>query len=171
VTLSDALVERYSRQILLPEVGGRGQERLCAARAVVVGGGPAAAYAASLLAAAGAVVAIADGAPGTLAIALDGRTAVVARVHPNGAVVVTPAGRPCAHCLPDATWGAPVGAAPASDAARDQIVGAVVAGEALRVILGLATHGRAQTVDLGAGTFAARPLPGGPGCAACAETS
>jgi hypothetical protein len=51
--LTDAQVERYSRQILLPEVGGRGQERLLAARVVLAGAGTAAEAAATLLARAG----------------------------------------------------------------------------------------------------------------------
>lgn len=37
--LSDAQIERWSRQILVPEVGGRGQARLCAARVEIVGRG------------------------------------------------------------------------------------------------------------------------------------
>jgi len=40
--LTDAQIERYGRQIILPEVGGRGQERLLAARVAVAGAGPAA---------------------------------------------------------------------------------------------------------------------------------
>jgi ThiF family len=51
--LSDAQIERYSRQILLPEVGGRGQERLLAARVALAGTGDAAAVAATLLGRAG----------------------------------------------------------------------------------------------------------------------
>ena len=47
--LTDAQVERYSRQILLPEVGGRGQERLLAARVLLAGTGPAAEAAAVLV--------------------------------------------------------------------------------------------------------------------------
>jgi hypothetical protein len=35
--LDDAAIERFSRQILLPEVGGRGQERLFATQATVRG--------------------------------------------------------------------------------------------------------------------------------------
>ena len=35
--LTDAQIERYSRQIIVPRVGGRGQERICAARVVVAG--------------------------------------------------------------------------------------------------------------------------------------
>ena len=35
--LTDAQVERYSRQIVLPEIGARGQERLLAARVALAG--------------------------------------------------------------------------------------------------------------------------------------
>ena len=51
--LTDAQIERYGRQIILPEVGGRGQERLLAARVAVAGAGPAAVVAVTLLGRAG----------------------------------------------------------------------------------------------------------------------
>jgi adenylyltransferase/sulfurtransferase len=51
--LTDAQIERYSRQIILPEVGARGQERLLAARVAVTGAGIAAAATVTLLGRAG----------------------------------------------------------------------------------------------------------------------
>lgn len=53
MTLSDAQVERYSRQIILPEVGARGQARLLGMRVTLAGAGEAAALAATLLGRAG----------------------------------------------------------------------------------------------------------------------
>src|SRR5262247_2672965 len=37
--LSDLQIERYSRQIILPQVGGKGQEKLLRARVLVNGSG------------------------------------------------------------------------------------------------------------------------------------
>ena len=53
VTLSDERIERYSRQILLPRVGGRGQERLLAATVELGGSAEAVAACATWLAGAG----------------------------------------------------------------------------------------------------------------------
>jgi hypothetical protein len=51
--LDDEQIERYSRQLILPEVGPGGQERLAAARIAVIGAGVAAERAVAYLAAAG----------------------------------------------------------------------------------------------------------------------
>ena len=51
--LDERQIERYSRQIILPEIGGRGQERLLASVVVLAGGGDLLATAARYLAGAG----------------------------------------------------------------------------------------------------------------------
>lgn len=51
--LSDHQIERYARQIVVPEIGGRGQERLLSATVAIHGGGDAASVCATYLAGAG----------------------------------------------------------------------------------------------------------------------
>ena len=50
---TDEQIRRYSRQIILPEVGGKGQKRLLASRVLVVGAGGLGSSAIAYLAAAG----------------------------------------------------------------------------------------------------------------------
>lgn len=51
--LSDAQIDRYCRQIVLPEIGGGGQERLLASSVAILGQGDAVVVCASYLAGAG----------------------------------------------------------------------------------------------------------------------
>lgn len=67
--LSDEQIERYSRQIILPQVGGKGQERLLRARVLVQASGPLHTAAVHYLAAAGV---------GTLGVFADTRDALLA---------------------------------------------------------------------------------------------
>lgn len=82
--LTESQVERYSRQIILPEVGGRGQERLFAARVRIVGTGGAAAAAATLLGRAGVGALDVDAAMPALA-ALSPECRVARHVDPSAA--------------------------------------------------------------------------------------
>ncbi|HXJ35201.1 MAG TPA: hypothetical protein VMS22_14310 [Candidatus Eisenbacteria bacterium] len=165
--LADALVERYSRQILLAEVGGRGQERLLASQVAIAGDDAAARFAATLVRAAGAEVTMTSGAPGRIEVDAAPAGTVVGRWRGCAGTVATLVGRPCARCL-DASVLALAAAGPGGDAA--QPVGALVAVETLRVLLGLATEGRVQRLDAGRGTFGGETLSG-PGCAACGASA
>jgi hypothetical protein len=186
--MTDAQVERYSRQIVLPEIGARGQERLLGAAVGVAGTGAAAVAAAALLGRAG--VGTLDVAPDVAAalpelppecriarvdapdVVVDvsgGRGAsslpVVRGVLGGTSVIVTTlVGRPCAACVDDdAGNGRDAGplAAPAALA-----LGALAASEALRVLL-CPADARVTTLDVASGTcVAARPATRGR-CALC----
>ncbi len=175
MTLTDADVERWSRQILLPEVGGRGQERLCAARIAVRGAGPATDLATTLLRRAGVGVGEGDlSADVTLALddAGDAPPAgVVVRGRRRGTrlEVATLVGRPCAACATapnDAMAAAGSLAAPA-----DVVLGALAAGEALRALLLPSSTGRVHSVDLATGAAGSAVLAPTAGCPRCADRS
>jgi hypothetical protein len=79
--LSDAQIERYSRQIVLPEIGGAGQARLLATSVLILGGGPLAEMAALYLAGAGIGRIALLQAAGTLADAVGDLNPDVAIAH------------------------------------------------------------------------------------------
>jgi molybdopterin-synthase adenylyltransferase len=62
MTFSPDQIRRYSRHVLLPDVGGTGQSRLLAASVVVDGSGAAGRIAAAFLVASGVGTVIVDGA-------------------------------------------------------------------------------------------------------------
>jgi hypothetical protein len=180
VTLTDEQIERWSRQILLPEVGGRGQLRLLAARVAIPGDGPVATWTADLLRRAGVTIdaGIHDA---DLLVDLDGGSVLAqralargvplvrGRLGASGGTIDTLVGRPCGLCTPmDAQ---PTGAAhEALAAAVTQALGSLVAAEVLRILLLGADRGRRQHVDLDGGRFAGEPLATA-GCAACGVRS
>jgi hypothetical protein len=176
VTLSDAEIERWSRQIVLPEVGARGQERLCAARAAVCGTSAAAAVAAELLARAGvqitrdaAEVVLDLGAGPTPAPS----AAIVVRGRMHGArlAVTTLVGRPCGACFADPNLPAPDGPpAPTVLApAAACVLGALAAAQALGALLFRPRAGRTETVDLETGRFAGATVAPSAGCDRCRD--
>ena len=174
MTLDERQIERWARQIILPEVGGRGQVRLLEATAAVVGVGGAARFAADLLTRAG--IRMQDGGDADVTLDFSGdhagaiargrgvrdarRPFIAVSACADVADVTTLVGRPCVDCAPLAA------AAREPEAPLALAVGALAAGEALRVLLVPAGVGRVQTLDLRTGGLASRTLAG-PGCAAC----
>jgi len=154
--LSDAQVERYARQIVLPEVGGRGQARLLASRAHVLGDGPASRHAADLLRRAG--VQVSSAAPSVVVdLQVDApfpATAgaaplVLGRLHETYATVVSlPAG-----VAPQRDGAAGGGEAsdPSLHACAVRALGALAASEALVLLLEARRGARRTTIDLASG--------------------
>jgi hypothetical protein len=181
VMLSDAQIERWSRQILLPEVGGRGQARLLAARVGMLGRGSVADRAADLLRRAGVAVeagripddpeVLIDLCDDVGASAALGRRAVAAGVPlvrgllaGAAGTVLTLVGRPCGLCVAAEAGDARAAGPLAGPAA--QAVAALVAAETLGVLLARPRRGRRQRLDLLGGEFTGGPLSAG-GCDVC----
>jgi hypothetical protein len=141
--LTDSQIERYSRQIVLPEVGGRGQERLLAASVAIGGGSSAAIFCAAHLAAAG----VGWGRETTEGILA---------VH-------FPAGRACVPCLAALTCSAKAGEVSA------QLLGALLATLGLRALLGIGANDRADLLRVAPDAFflTASPFPSRPECPVC----
>jgi hypothetical protein len=165
--LSDAQIERWARQVVLPEVGGRGQERLLSSHVAVLGDDPTSRRAADLLRRAG--VAVSEGGTDERAdVVVDFRTdrASVAAA-PEGPVVVAqtsgtratltvlPAAR-CSICRDDEPGEATV-PGPLT-ACGLHALAALAASEALLVLLASAPRARRYTMDLATGELAATPL-------------
>jgi hypothetical protein len=162
--LRDADVERYARQVIVPEIGARGQARWLAARVAVRGGGPLAARTADLLRRAGvtptddartadaAVLLGADHAPvGTIPVLvaeLRGRSATLT-VLPEGT---------CPACAPPTAAPGPCGT-DALAVCTAHALAALAATEALLVLLDPTRLARRYTIDTDGGTFRADPLP------------
>jgi adenylyltransferase/sulfurtransferase len=172
--LSDAQIERWSRQVLLPEVGGRGQERLLAARVRVIGTGTAAELAALLVGRAGPTV-VADDGDVLVDLTGDPLHAVASRARAGGrplvvgaagaarVAVATVVGRPCGACLPADALAVDAG----TDGPTAFALGALAAAEVLRTLLVRPDVGRRHHLDLAAGDFGAEPLTPTAGCPAC----
>lgn len=176
--LTDDQIERYSRHILLPEVGGKGQARLLASSVLVCGDGPAAECCAAYLAAAGvdAVAWQGEAAPlflaGPVASEIDEPSLVVEigaagpaqvpaiRAAISGDRVTVARGR-CRDCL---TLAAPV----ASNSDRAEVgalAGSLAATEALLMLSGVdGIEGRVLELDLASGRVEQRAAPRCAGC-------
>jgi len=163
--LDDLQIERYSRQIVLSEIGARGQRRLLDARVGVIGAGAGAERVLAYFAAAGVGHLL---APAELAHVVDPEQHDVAveRWEPGGAVsddarldasvvsgagVVVPARRqfwiadgrasempPCASCA-RAVLGTPGRSDPALAVLREAFLGTVIATEVVKALLEIGT--------------------------------
>jgi hypothetical protein len=170
--LDAAAIQRYARQITLPEIGADGQERICRARVVVAGGDLAAETAARYLEAAGVGTVIElgtlpDGGEAWMA-ALDGaalvvrsgfdddamlgatkRLALPAVIVRGRATVVDLVSFPARAPLPDAPFDpARPSAEPVWQGASAVVAGTLAAAEALHVLAGQRPPGGAHVLRL-----------------------
>jgi molybdopterin/thiamine biosynthesis adenylyltransferase len=189
--LDDQQVERYSRQIVLSEIGVEGQERLLAADVAVVASGPAARHAVAYLAAAG-VGRIA--APAALhdAVDPDQHDVALALPRPDATYDVALIGAdddaggwrarhvlwidgprlggipPCPACARDAAADPPP-VNPALAAVVPAVVGTVAATEIVKAIVGAGTGltGRVLAWDAAGAATTMTTVAPRPACAAC----
>ena len=193
--LSDAQIERYCRQIILPGIGSGGQQRLLESSVALYGDGDAIALCASYLAGAGVGTLAVDHrdesfvamitrrnpdtrvtGPGktTLAIAL--RNTLPARLPATSVLVwgdadasrVRIARFESGHACLDCLRGVADGA---SAVASDVALGTLLALEALRVLLGLVPLRGASllTIDIARGESRSTQFPSHPGCTLCSK--
>jgi hypothetical protein len=174
--LSDAEIERWSRQILVPEVGGRGQTRLCDAGVEIVGADGPAALTAELVERAGPRVTVMDTPSGHADVVIAWGTApdasaaargVLGVVHGARAVVAGVAAAPCAACVALPALGGDVPAEVPLARLTSRIAATLAAAEVVRLLLVPAAGGRVHRVDLAAGSFTAEDARAAGECAVC----
>ena len=128
MALTESQIQRYARHILLPEVGGKGQERLLSAEVFIAGEPEFVEFAAAYLTAAG-VTCDAHSGPGLdLRIHVPSAEQADVAVALEGEAVVVRSSR-CPDCR-----GAPGGPLPF---ALGRLASTLAASEVLRLILGL----------------------------------
>lgn len=157
MALSDAQIDRYSRQIVLAEIGGRGQERLLGSAVCLVGRGPVIDTAARYLAGAGVGELRLDDDHAPLAAALRALNDEVA-VRPGdlaGAAAVVAADLDAARWS-DLAGDAYVAGVPLIAAGRRGDAGWLLRGDGCAVCAALAASGQPS-----AGIAALAPVVGG----------
>jgi molybdopterin/thiamine biosynthesis adenylyltransferase len=197
VRLDDAQIERYSRQIVLAEIGPKGQEALAGAHVGVAVVGPAAERVVAYLAAAGVGrltlpetlrplidpaqpdVALAPWPPASgtrldamLAGGDEMADAVEARHRfwtDGGRASEAP---PCAACAA-AALGPAVDVDPLLVPLRAAVLGTVVATEIVKALVGVGCgmRGSVLVYDPGSASFTSTPVASRPECAVCAGTA
>jgi len=192
--LDDAQIERYSRQIVLAEIGPKGQERLGAARVAVGVVGPAAERVVAYLAAAGighltlptALRAFVDPAQADVTLVpwpppadarFDAALAGPDDVLEAGRRFWIDGGRaaelpPCPACAVTAL-GPAAEVPPLLAPLRDAVLGTIVATEIVKALLDIGTgmRGRVLVYDPASATFSDTPVTPRTTCSRCARAS
>jgi hypothetical protein len=194
VRLDDAQIERYSRQIVLAQIGPKGQEALAAAHVGVGVAGPAAERVVAYLAAAGvghltlpaALRGLVDPAQSDVALApwppAPGTRLDAVLALPDDAAEArrrfwTDRGRagempPCAACAA-AALGPEADVDPLDPLfgpLRAAVLGTIVATEIVKALVGIGTgmRGSVLTYDAASATFTSTPVTPRAACAVCA---
>src|SRR3990172_5246500 len=184
MAMNDDQIKRYSRHILLPEVGGKGQKKIANARIFIVGAGGLGSPAALYLAAAGVgTIGLIDGDDNFPKKFLVNDTAILARkplIHGGilrfiGQVMtILPGTSACYRCLFKAP--PPAGLVPSCQeagvlGALAGIIGSLQATEALKLVLGVGRPlaDRLLSYDALTTRFRDVPLRRNPNCPVCSD--